>query len=286
MTFRRLTLGAILAAAMLTVLAPLSGAITAGQLDGNGHPDVAIIYFYQPDGRFRCSATQVSDTVLITAAHCTDGVRGKVLVNFDPVAPAAPVAADDKVDDEGTHTSQTGFTGSQGPWLAGTPHAHPLWADKLQLNNLHDVGVVVLDQPHPAAPYPPLAPRNYLATLANGRGGLSKQTFTVVGYGVFFVKPGDGPQKPTSVSDRTRRVGTAVGQNLTTQVLKLAENANDSRAGGGSCFGDSGGPVFHGGFLVADTSFGASQFCRSSGGYYRLDTDDARNFLDDYIAVP
>ena len=62
MTFRRLTLGAILAAAMLTVLAPPSGAITAGQLDGNGHPDVAIIYFYQPDGRFRCSATQVSDT--------------------------------------------------------------------------------------------------------------------------------------------------------------------------------------------------------------------------------
>jgi hypothetical protein len=117
-------------------------------------------------------------------------------------------------------------------------------------------------------------------------GGLSKQTFTVVGYGVFFVKPDAGPQKPTSVADRTRRVGTAVGQNLTTQVLKLAENANDSRAGGGSCFGDSGGPVFHGGFLVADTSFGASQFCRSSGGYYRLDTDDARGFLDDFVAVP
>jgi hypothetical protein len=69
-------------------------------------------------------------------------------------------------------------------------------------------------------------------------------------------------------------------------VLKLAENANDSRGGGGSCFGDSGGPAFHGGYLVADTSFGASQFCRSFGGYYRLDTVDARTFLDDYVTVP
>ena len=97
--------------------------------------------------------------MLITAAHCTDGVRGKVLVNFEPVAPAPPVAA----DDPGDLTSQTGFTGAQGPWLAGTPHAHPLWANKLQLNDLHDVGVVVLDTPRPAAPYPQLPARNYLA---------------------------------------------------------------------------------------------------------------------------
>jgi hypothetical protein len=43
--------------------------------------------------------------------------------------------------------------------------------------------------------------------------------------------------------------------------------------------------MFHG-LLVADTSFGASQFCRSFGGYYRLDTADARSFLDDFVTVP
>ena len=171
-------------------------------------------------------------------------------------------------------------------WLTGTPHAHPLWDGQLQLNDLHDVGVVVLDVPYNLAPPASLPPRNYLAGLANGNGGLNKQTFTVVGYGVFFEKPDGGPQKPTAVSDRTRRFTTAVGQNLSSQVLKLAENDNDSRAGGGTCFGDSGGPVFHGGLLVGDTSFGASQFCRSAGGYYRLDTDDARTFLDDYVPVP
>src|SRR5262249_2258611 len=95
-----------------------------------------------------------------------------------------------------------------------------------------------------------------------------------------------GPQKPTAVSDRTRRFTTAVGQMVSTQVLKLAENDADSRAGGGSCFGDSGGPAFHDGFLVGDTSFGASQFCGGAGGSSRLDTADARSFLDDFVAVP
>ena len=73
-------------AALLTMVGT-SGAITGGQLDGTLHPNVAMIVFYQPDGRFRCSATLVSPTVLVTAAHCTDGVRGKVIVTFEPVAP-------------------------------------------------------------------------------------------------------------------------------------------------------------------------------------------------------
>jgi len=42
--------------------------------------------------------------------------------------------------------------------------------------------------------------------------------------------------------------------------------------------------MFHG-LLVADTSVGASQFCRSFGGY-RLDTADARSFLDDFVTAP
>jgi hypothetical protein len=277
-----LTLLAALAAAAATVVVP-AGAITGGQLDGLTHPNVAMIVFYQPDGRFRCSATLVSPTVLVTAAHCTDGVRGKTIVTFDTVAPTpTPRAA----DDSGSGTSDTGYTTTPAGWLAGTPHTHPLWSNKLQLNDLHDIGVVVLDAPYIAAPPASLPPLDYLERLAKGNGGLNKQTFEVVGYGVFYDKPDGGPQKPTSVADRTRRFTTAVGQNATSQVLKLAENEKDSREGGGTCFGDSGGPAFHGGLLVADTSFGSSQFCRSYGGYYRLDTADARSFLDDYVAVP
>jgi hypothetical protein len=276
---------AALAVSLGTVGAAL--AITGGQLDGNGHPNVAMIVFYQPDGRFRCSATLVSPTVLVTAAHCTEGVLGKTIVTFDSVAPpTSPRAA----DDAGDGMSQVGYEPGKvpAPWLTGTPHAHPLFDGKLQLNNLHDVGVVVLDQPTGATPAA-LPPANYLETLAtsNGNGGLGKQTFTLVGYGVFFEKPAEGPQKPDLAgNDRTRRVTTAVGQMISSQVLKLAENAKDSRAGGGSCFGDSGGPVFNGGYIVADTSYGASPFCRSFGAYYRLDTADARSFLDDFVTLP
>jgi hypothetical protein len=258
-------------------------AITGGELDGNAHPNVAMIVFYQLDGRFRCSATLVSPTVLVTAAHCADGVRGKTIVTFDTVAPATlPRAA----DDTGDGVSQIGYTAPVPDWLTGTPHAHPLLADQLKLNDLHDVGVVVLDQPYTAAAPAALPPAGYLETLSTGNGGLNTQTFTVVGYGVFFEKPSEGPQKPISISDRTRRFTDAIGQNISSQTLKLAGNEKDSRAGGGSCFGDSGGPVFHGGYIVGDTSFGASQFCRSFGGYYRLDTADARSFLDDFVTVP
>jgi hypothetical protein len=267
---------------MAAVVGPAS-AITGGELDGNRHPNVAMIVFYQPDGRFRCSATLVSPTVLVTAAHCTDGVRGKAIVTFDSVAPRpTPRAA----DDTGNGMSATGYRAPVAGWLTGTPHAHPLWDGELQLNDLHDVGVVVLDAPYNSATPAALPPLGYLETLSKGNGGLNKQLFTLVGYGVFFDKPAAGPQKPVAISDVTRRFTDAVGQNATSQVLKLAENVNDSRGGGGSCFGDSGGPVFQGGYIVADTSFGASQFCRSFGGYYRLDTADARSFLDDYVAVP
>jgi Trypsin len=259
-------------------------AITGGQLDGNGHPNVAMIVFYQPDGRFRCSATLVSPRVLVTAAHCTEGVRGKTIVTFDSVAPApTPRAADDTGEEP---MSQVGYQAPVPGWLTGTAHPHPLFDGKLQLNDLHDVGVVVLDEAYTAATPAELPPENYLDGLANGNGGLSKQTFTLVGYGVFFEKPAAGRQNPAVVNDRTRRVTTAVGQNVSSQVLKLAENAKDPRAGGGSCFGDSGGPVFHDGLLVGDTSYGSSPFCRSYGAYYRLDTADARSFLDDFVTVP
>src|SRR5262245_8830654 len=279
---RRVVISAVVVVAAIAALAAPAGAITGGALDGNQHPNVAMIAFYQPDGRFRCSATLVSPTVLITAAHCTDGVRGKTIVTFDTVSQPIPRAA----DATGDRFSQTGYTAPVAGWLTGTPHAHPLWDGKLQLNDLHDVGVIVLDQPYNGATPATLPPLDYLETLSQGNGGLNKQAFTLVGYGVFFDKPDAGPPKPVAVRDLTRRFTNAVGQNATSQVLKLAENPNDSRAGGGSCFGDSGGPVFQGGYLVADTSFGASQFCRSFGGYYRLDIADARSFLDDFVPVP
>jgi hypothetical protein len=267
-------------AAWIGLAAP-SGAITGGELDGDRHPNVALIAYYTADGRFRCTATLVSPTVLVTAAHCTEGVRGKTIVRFDPVVPPLPRASDDAGDGK----SAIGYSVPAAGWVVGTAHTHPLWDGKLQLNDLHDVGVVVLDEPYTGATPAALAPAGYLEALAAGNGGIANQLFTLVGYGVFFERPSEGPQKPTLVSDRTRRFTEAPGQNVASQTLKLAENALDPRGGGGTCFGDSGGPALHGTYLVGLTSYGASPLCRSAGVYYRLDTDDARSFLDDFVAI-
>ena len=62
---RRVVISGLMAVGAIAALAAPAGAITGGVLDGNQHPNVAMIVFYQPDGRFRCSATLVSPTVLV-----------------------------------------------------------------------------------------------------------------------------------------------------------------------------------------------------------------------------
>src|SRR5215213_1237253 len=75
---------AVVLLAAVTSAGP-AAAITGGEPDGNDHPNVGLILFYDATGRYRCTATLISPTVLITAAHCTSGVVGKVLVDFDSV---------------------------------------------------------------------------------------------------------------------------------------------------------------------------------------------------------
>ncbi|HLA93502.1 MAG TPA: trypsin-like serine protease [Actinomycetota bacterium] len=68
-----------------------------------------------------------------------------------------------------------------------------------------------------------------------------------------------------------RRYTTEVGQWLTDQVIQMNGNENDPRGGGGTCFGDSGGPALPGGYVVGDTSYGYTNNCRYLGGLQRVD---------------
>jgi hypothetical protein len=284
----RSRLRVLLVALLLALTAGLAtagpaAAVTGGDPDGNSHPNVGLILFYSADGRFRCSATLVTPTVLLTAAHCTADTVGKTLVDFRSVVAnqpptGYPVAAD----------LTTGYTQAEieaAGFLSGTAYAHPAYSDFTDLDNWNDVGVIVLDRPVTDIVPATLAPLDYLDAYA--QPVLNKTLFTSVGYGTEVRKPATGPQKPTPETyPLIRRYAVQPGQKLTDQVLQLNGNTNDNRGTGGTCFGDSGGPTFLNGYVVTVTSYSLTNNCRYLGGYQRVDIQVVQDWLATFGVVP
>lgn len=280
---KRTLLRAVLALSALAVVVPSQAlAIQGGQVDTNNtFSNVAILRFVDSDGdypadRWRCTGTLVAPDVIITAAHCTEAPVDTVYYSFAVQGPLGepdddPNFPDDVVaNDPGWTFGATNADGTQSIFT------DPGWTGKLQLQNLNDIGVIILDEPVFGIEPATIAPLDYLDGVARGT------VFTVAGYGVRFAKPGgSGPQKPAQEADRVRRWTTAPLSNLTNDTIMLATNPKDGRAGGGTCFGDSGGPIFLDGYLVGVTSWGTSQFCTAGqAGYQRIDDADARAFYE------
>lgn len=265
-----------------------AGAITGGTEDStNIYENVGIIAFYDATGRYRCSATLVTPTVLLTAAHCTAGTVGDTLVNFDWfIDDEPPSALPRAADDTGDGISKVGYQGSTDGWLSGTAYTHPAYSDFTDLKNWNDVGVVVLDAPVVGIEPAQLAPLNQLEQYRQPR--LNKTLFTVVGYGTEVRQATDGPRKPTPESyPIVRRYTDTVGQKLSPQILQVNGNENDPRGGGGSCFGDSGGPSFDpAGYLVTVTSYGYTANCRYIDGLQRVDIAVVQKWLATFGVYP
>jgi len=161
-----LTTLAALALVAVVGAAPAS-AITDGELDGEGHPFVGLMVAQDADGNpmWRCSGTLLSDTLFLTAGHCTEAPAAHVEIWFD-----ADV--------------QSGIPGNGYPNMGdvgGTPYTHPQYDPSAFY--LYDLGVVVLDEPFPMAEYGALPEEDQLDALATRRGK-QDTTFTAVGYGL------------------------------------------------------------------------------------------------------
>jgi hypothetical protein len=80
-------------------------------------------------------------------------------------------------------------------------------------------------------------------------------------------------------------VATGTLNSVNPAWLRISMNA--ATGNGGTCYGDSGGPNFLGTTdIVAAITITGDAICRATNVVYRLDTESARAFLDDYVTLP
>jgi len=280
--------------AVLSVIVILSiavspvAAITGNWVEDFEHPFVGLIVFYDENDVFlgRCSGSLLDPYNFLTAGHCVVGADRAIIyfqqdagVNYDPATQLDPV------------------TGYPEYCAAGTLGVVCATSDEIYnygfpqpLPNRHDVALVVLDQPINLSEYGQLPEAGFLDKLATERG-IQNVTFTASGYGLTY-KNEEHNGKP-NVSFRERLMALSTLVNLDSALFNAGFNVQTSGNGagkGGTCNGDSGGPIFYGGFesnlIVAVTSFGLNQLCRGTDFSYRIDQADVLAWLEEHMYTP
>lgn len=258
----------LLAFAGLALLASLpAGAITYGQPDGNGHPNVgAIVAEYAVPGQkdLFCSGTLISPTVFLTAAHCTAYLEANGLAAW--------------VTFDSDYTSSSKF-------YAGTMHTNPGYNQSQ--SDPGDIAVIVFAKPVKGIT-PAALPSAGMLDRMQADGSLGQGSrFTAVGYGVHERTNGGGP--PSFPFDNLRWVAVSEFNSLNGAWLRLSQVG--PKGDGGTCYGDSGGPNFLGAGagetpIVAALTVTGDAACQATNVDYRLDTPAARAFLSQFVTLP
>jgi Trypsin len=274
-------LTAAIAGALTIGTASPAGAITGNYQKDFVHDYVGLLVFYTtPDPEtgdpfsHRCSGTLISPTVIVTAGHCTEGVdegrvyfQQSVAPNYDPAA----------------------FGGWGGDPTTGYPYQNGITFSRADNYGFHDfegypenrdVGVVVLDRPYtpPSGQFGLLPEAGAIDAYLAQAGSKKNARFVTSGYGVT-------DQEPVQVSFRERLMAEAYLVENTSSVTpyNLKTTANPSQGKGGSCNGDSGGPVFFKGtrVIAAVVSFGMNPQCKGLDFSYRLDRPEVLAWILD-----
>ena len=248
---------ALAALAVAVGVVPHAAAITYGKPDTtNRYPYVgALVATYDGGVYAYCSGTLISSTVFLTAAHCDPGT-GTACVTFD-----AQLTSRSKL-------------------YCGRFYAHPDYNGSQ--SNPNDVAVVVFSKPIKGIEPARVAELGLLDAM-KANGTLTGSTaFTSVGYGGQEMKPPHGTTGGTYLNRREYAVGyfNALGPGY----LRLSQNPNTGS--GGTCYGDSGGPVFLGdtNVVVAITTTG-DVFCKATNVDQRLDIPSVQTFLSRFVTL-
>jgi hypothetical protein len=266
---KKIAIAVVLSLAVVLSTISIAGAITNGQPDGNNHPYVGLAVF-DVDGSpsHRCSASLLTDTVVLTAGHCTDGTDA-ARVWFDEIVtgnPEYPFSGATSYD--GTPFTFPGFCIGCGDGLPGFAAG--------------DVGIIVLSEPVPAAvvsSYAALPAEGYVDTLAN------KTPVDFVGYGVTDQIVGGGPPAWTGLRNRLYAPSELVSGEFTHSETFMKLALNPGGGSGGTCFGDSGGPDLLAGTntVLAVNSYVTNSNCSGVGYSARVDTPDVLAWIGGFL---
>jgi secreted trypsin-like serine protease len=293
--FALLTLVASVAVA--GIAASPADAVKFGEPDtANQYPWVGLMVAYDEDGNplWRCTGSLLSEDLFLTAGHCVSDpsaeggdpvafvriwfTEGDEIINTDPqYLENLAEGADDLCEGVEGYPCGGYSAEGEGEALSG-------WTGQLTIPQTYDLGIVTITEwvegAYQPTTYGEVAPVGYLEELvADTPKGQGNIEFTVVGYGLQSVKPIESALKQ-------RMVGTVSFVNLTSALsggwsLHYSNNPGQGHGGsGGTCFGDSGGPVIsEDGYIVAVNSFVLNNNCNGAGFGYRVDTELAQDFI-------
>jgi hypothetical protein len=278
---KRVVLACLLAVSAMLPATAL--AVWGGSLD-TAHPQVGAMYFdflgndtpiiqgLVCSGSYAGESANGQNDVFLTAGHCLPPAE-------DEIAPGDLYVSFD------SNASSTATTDpAANPIQVQAYHQMPGFGH--DLGDLHDLGILLLPKDSVPASIAPvqLPAAGYLDQL-KAQGTLNFRLADIVGYGVTPVWEPAGPT--FFVFDGKRREGTSVVIGLGKGFLHFNQNEQGIGTGSGLCSADSGSPQFdHGTLLVLSVATGGNGQCKARNVNYRVDTPQARAFLDDFLTLP
>jgi hypothetical protein len=274
----------VVVAVLILVLSTvgITGAITDGDLDGDGHPYVVLLRVdLNPDlppywDGWRCSATLLSPTVVLTAGHCTsnapdpeEAITGMRIFTESDVENGDntyPTCDGGNCIEAVYWESHPGY--AEGPWFA------------------HDVGIVILADPVYLDEYGVLPEAGVLDQLKTRRGHKKDLSwFTAVGYGLQESFPDPAYWKTNNVKTRMVSYPELIQINTPGFTGDFSLLLSNNPSTGGTCFGDSGGPNFwtDSNIVAGVTSFGMNGNCAGTGGVFRMDRQNVLDFVNQFL---